>query len=61
MDTPTTRPEGSKDTGVPEMVVSGEPGRRVVSAMAMPLLGTWWIFSPAIEGREGEEGGAGIS
>ena len=52
-----TRPAWSKDTRVPEMALLGEPGRRVVSAMAIPLLGTWWIFWPAIEGRGGGEGG----
>lgn len=59
VDASTTRPAGPRNTGEPDMVVAGKPGRRVVSAMAMPLLGAWWVFWPAFEGR-GEEG-AGIS
>ena len=43
---PMTRADGSRCTGMPDMVIGGAPGVKVVPAMDMPCESGWitWLF-----------------
>ena len=45
------RPEGLRETGVPETVMSGALGSKVVLAIIMPPFAARWIWWPVTGGR----------